>query len=171
MAKIKKGDIVGRLSYGKDILFIVKNIIKKNDSEYIAILKGLTVRIEADAPIEDIVIVRKDEIENNMRNLDTRLENRIKKCKSSSQKGFLFYRSKFLGRSNFQEITGKILHLDGDKKYSIKSEKYYNKIGLDAIVKNIPENKQQFVVIDLLNRFKPDILIITGHDGMIKNRY
>ena len=65
--------------------------------------------------------------------------------------------------------TGKILHLDGDKKYSEKSAKYYNKMGLNAIVKNIAENRQSKVIIPLLKRYNPDILIITGHDSMLKN--
>ena len=45
MKKIKKGDMVGRKSYGKDIIFIVDRIIKTKDKE-IAILKGLTIRIK-----------------------------------------------------------------------------------------------------------------------------
>ena len=64
--------------------------------------------------------------------------------------------------------TGKILHLDGDRRYSDKSVKYYRQLGLDAVVKNIPEYRQASVVIELLERYKPDILIITGHDSMIK---
>ena len=39
-----------------------------------------------------------------------------------------------------------ILHLDGDKKYTQKSERYYRKLGLRAIVKNIPENRQPQVI-------------------------
>ena len=58
-------------------------------------------------------------------------------------------------------ITGKILHLDGDRKYSEKSKKYYEKMGLRAIVKNIPEYRQPRVVYDLLLYYKPDILVIT----------
>lgn len=65
-------------------------------------------------------------------------------------------------------ITGKILHLDGDKRYSNKSLRYYQKMGLKAIVKNIPEYKQPKLVYNLLSYYKPDILIVTGHDGMIK---
>ena len=42
------------------------------------------------------------------------------------------------------------------------------KFGLNAIVKNIPEYRQPRVVYKLLKMYKPDILIITGHDGMIK---
>ena len=41
-------------------------------------------------------------------------------------------------------------------------------MGLYAIVKNIPEYRQPRVVYKLLKTYKPDILIITGHDGMIK---
>mgnify|MGYP004624749391 CR=1 FL=1 len=47
-------------------------------------------------------------------------------------------------------ITGKILHLDGDRRYSQKSYNYYKKMGLNAIVKNIPEYKQPRVVYKLL---------------------
>lgn len=65
-------------------------------------------------------------------------------------------------------ITGKILHLDGDKKYSEKSLAYYQKVGLHAIVKNIPEYKQPKLVYNLLLYYSPDILVITGHDGMIQ---
>lgn len=64
--------------------------------------------------------------------------------------------------------TGKILHLDGDKRYSEKSIKYYKSLGLNAVVKNVPENKQASVIKSLLERYNPDILVITGHDGMIK---
>lgn len=170
MDKLKKGDIVGRKSYGKDILFIVEKIIKKENQEKIAILKGLTIRIEADAPIEDLVLIEKERVQSNMRSLETRLENRIKKClENPAECACHIFGKKFLGRSSQEEITGKILHLDGDKKYSDKSMKYYKRLGLNAIVRNIPESRQQYVVVDLLERYKPDILVITGHDGMIKS--
>ena len=65
-------------------------------------------------------------------------------------------------------ITGKILHVDGDKKYSEKSYYHYNKIGLNAIVKYIPENKQPQMIFGFLKLYNPDILVITGHDAMIK---
>ena len=42
-------------------------------------------------------------------------------------------------------------------------------MGLNAVVRNIAENKQARVIIPLLNKFNPDILIITGHDAMLKN--
>lgn len=57
--------------------------------------------------------------------------------------------------------TGRILHLDGDKKYSQKSIMYYKKMGLNAIVRNIPEYKQPKVVYRLLTIYNPDIVVIT----------
>ena len=41
-------------------------------------------------------------------------------------------------------------------------------MGLKAIVKNIPENRQPSLVYNLLMYYNPDILVITGHDGMIR---
>ena len=68
------------------------------------------------------------------------------------------------------EVTGKILHLDGDRYYSEKSYNYYKKMGVNAVVKNISENRQPILVYNLLKYYKPDILVITGHDSMIKKR-
>lgn len=58
-------------------------------------------------------------------------------------------------------ITGKILHLDGDKKYSEKANRYYKKLGLNAVVKYIAESRQAKVVYSLLKYYQPDILVIT----------
>ena len=44
----------------------------------------------------------------------------------------------------------------------------YKKMELNSIVKNIPENKQPKLIKQLLMIYNPDILVITGHDGMIK---
>lgn len=49
--EIKKGDIVGRKSYGKDIIFYVSKIIKVKNGKSYAILKGIDYRIEADADV------------------------------------------------------------------------------------------------------------------------
>ncbi len=157
MEKIKKGDIVGRISYGKDILFTVENIVKRIDGTKIAILKGLILRIEADALIEDLVLIEKKRIQSNMRSLENKLEDKIKRC---ARKNLYKEKRRFLGRSE-EEKNGKILHLDGDRRYSEKSIRYYKKFGLDAIVRNVAENKQEYVVMDLLNRYNPDILVIT----------
>ena len=64
--------------------------------------------------------------------------------------------------------NGKILHLDGDRKYSEKSNRYYKKAGLNAIVKNIPEYKQPIIIKKFITTYEPDILVITGHDSMLR---
>ena len=166
MNYIKKGDIVGRKSYNKDIIFTVKNIIrtKRND---VAILKGVTKRIEVDSNIDDLEIIEKKDIKKNFAELDNELQKRIEKINREDDN----YRIGIFTKDNRAQekiITGKILHLDGDRKYSEKSCRYYRKIGLNAVVKNIPEYKQQRVVYNLLEIYNPDILVITGHDGMIK---
>lgn len=153
MKKIKKGDIVARKSYGKDILFIVNRIIKGKNGN-IVILRGLIERVEADSYIEDLEIVTSDIIKENLEKLQRKLNSRIKENRNYEIKKIY--------------NTGKILHLDGDRKYSEKSYFYYKKLGLKAVVKNIPEYKQPKVVYNLLKIYNPDILVITGHDGMIK---
>lgn len=37
--KVKKGDVVARISYGKDILFVIDRIISLKNGEAYAILK------------------------------------------------------------------------------------------------------------------------------------
>lgn len=158
--KFKKGDIVGRLSYNKDIAFVISNIIKYKNQE-IAILKGIVTRIEADSPLDDLELIESDKVIKLLGNFDKDIEIRKKKLLGIFDNG--------LKRNS--ENYGIILHLDGDKKYSEKSQKFYRNIGLDVIVKNIPENRQPQMIYSLLNRYNPDILVITGHDGMIKKGY
>lgn len=168
MNKIKRGDIVTRKSYGKDIIFTVKNIINTK-KEKIVILKGMIDRIEADSKIDDLEIVDKKIVIEKMQTLNHKMNNKIIQAKET--RGIGNYKIGILTpnyRNKEKIITGKILHLDGDKKYSQKSYYYYKKLGLNAIVRNIPEYRQPKVVYQLLKTYHPDILVITGHDGMIK---
>lgn len=150
MREIKKGDIVSRISYKNDIMFEVKRILKLVNEKKIAILKGIDVRVEADAPVEDLQIISKEE----QIKREKELENRIK-IKAECE------RREYNNRKKEVVHTGRILHLDGDKRYSEKSTMYYKKMGLNATVKNIPENKQSKVVYRLLTIYNPEILVIT----------
>lgn len=165
MNVIKKGDIVGRKSYREDILFKVKNVIVINGCK-VAILKGITVRIEADAPLYDLNVVKKEKLKQYEKIGENRLVRKLEKEKSNEK---YIKKCSRLFRNDNSQIYGKILHIDGDRKYAEKSVRYYKKLGLNAIVRNIPENMQEYTVIDLLNRYNPDILVVTGHDGMIKS--
>ena len=161
MKKIKKGDIVGRLSYGKDIIFVVERIIKTKNGQEFAILKGLTIRIQADSLVEDLELVETQKIEKHVRDLEEKVAKRIERKQKLLKQNYLF-------REKVIVYTGKILHLDGDKRYSEKSRRIYKKLGLNAIVKNIPERRQPLNVGALIQRYRPDILVMTGHDGMIR---
>lgn len=111
--KIKKGDIVGRISYGTDILFVVDKIVEDNNRK-IAILKGMTIRIEATAPIEDLKIMDKFRIEENIKSLDRKLNKRVANISNKTKKVDNIFKMIQLKdiRSKEYVRTGKILHVD-----------------------------------------------------------
>ena len=149
MKNVRKGDIVARKSHNKDVIFIVDRIIKNQ----IAILTGITTRLKADSYIDDLEIIDKRDVQKVFAEIDKKIDKHANN--TEIEKNSLFK------RSNKIIYTGKILHLDGDKRYSEKSNMYYKKMGLKAIVRNIPESRQVSVVNNLIDRYKPDILVIT----------
>ena len=98
---LKKGDIVGRNSYNSDILFKIDKILETNKGK-IALLKGLMIRIEADAPIEDLKAVNKDTVRKNIKKFENIIINKIDNLKKENRFDYI------------KVTTGKILHLDGD---------------------------------------------------------
>ena len=161
MNSIKRGTFVYRKSQSKDVIFTVEKVINTKEKKTV-LLKGVLERVLIESSIDDLVIADRKIIKEKLNYLDARINNRIEKSYYKN------YQYNLSNNNRIQEkiITGKILHLDGDKKYSQKSYNYYKKVGLNAIIKNIPEFKQPKVVYNLLKIYKPDILIITGHDGM-----
>lgn len=99
---VKKGDVVARKSYNKDVIFIVDMIIKNK----IAILTGLTARLKADANIEDLEVLGRKEIE--------KYFNKIERGKLEKVNSNQVAKNNFFTRTNKIVYTGKILHLDGD---------------------------------------------------------
>ena len=97
--KVKSGDYVTRKSHGKDVLFNVEKIIKLSNGKENAILKGLTYRIKADAPIEDLCIVDKKTALKMLGKLDIDIERFAKEMEETK-------------RLKTQIQTGLILHLD-----------------------------------------------------------
>lgn len=157
--KLRKGDIVGRKSYNKDIVFVISNIIGSGNQK-IAILKGLITRIEADSQVDDLELIEERRVIELLTKLDRDLEERKKN---------LIKKRPHL-QERHRERYGRILHLDGDKKYSEKSQRFYKSMGLDVVVKNISESKQPQMVSSLLSKYNPDILVVTGHDRHDKKR-
>ena len=100
--KIKKGDIVARISYQKDVIFVVDSVINNQ----IAILTGITTRLKADAPVGDLALVEKKEINSLYKSIDDKIENKINTTEIE--------KNGFFKRSDRVIYTGRILHLDGD---------------------------------------------------------
>ncbi|MBR1413714.1 MAG: sporulation peptidase YabG [Bacilli bacterium] len=142
--EIKKGDYVTRNSYDNDTIFKVMNI--KNNICY---LKGVDVRLYADSGIDDLV-----KIEYNKDNQEDVVVEEIPKN----------------DRDEFFYLPGKILHIDGDDDYLKRCLKYYKEAGVFAVGKKISEANIYECIIDLLKEYKPDIVIITGHDAYYKKR-
>jgi spore coat assemly protein len=168
---LKKGDIVGRKSYNLDILFKIINI--NND---IVDLVGITVRIVADANISDLVKIDGLELERRMKNIELSRRIRLNRCYNNVNK-------KFNIRDNVNETSntiyskekifkrpGIILHIDGDSEYSEKCKETYRKMGLRAYVYNIKESEQYKHIYSLLQKIRPNILILTGHDAFLRKR-
>ena len=123
LKKIKKGDIVVRNSYNRDVIFVVDKVIK----DKIVWLTGITTRLKADAPMEDIEVIEKSEA--------MRIYNDVNKKIKEVANNIEIEKNNFLKRSDKVIYTGRILHLDGDRRYGVKSSMYYRKMGLRAVVK------------------------------------
>lgn len=177
MGNLKVGDIVARKSYGEDILFKVVDIVIKGN-ENIATLKGITYRIEADAPESDLIVQSEKRIKEYTRSIDYMVERKLRNIIGSHQRRYAVqrgYPKKLYSRdTSYEEAkkftrAGKVLHIDGDNDYLETCLAKYNEFGIDAVGKYIPENNQPSAIYSLLHQYKPDIVVLTGHDGFIKN--
>lgn len=170
------GDIVVRKSYGKDITFKIIDKKAVDDGEEMYILKGINLRILADSPLGDLeqvkedfngekdVVFNKAVTEKIKRILSFRGEGSDLKALKKIQKSAKVNPSKDLifGR------PGKILHIDGDPMYLDTCLKLYKQLSLNAVGFAIKEKDQPSQILDLVRNNKPDIVVLTGHDGMIK---
>ena len=138
------GDIVSRNSYSNDVLFKIIKI--ENDKAY---LKGVEVRLLADAPISDLKICSDKTTDSFEVNMSTEEKDRNKEY---------FY------------LPGRVLHLDGDGDYLESCLKFYKSKKVYAIGKKIKEENIPSQKRLLLNKYKPDILVITGHDAFYKKK-
>lgn len=140
---IKKGDLVTRKSYDHDTLFKVMNI-KGN----VCYLKGIDVRLYADSEKEDLVIATEEEQE-----------------RLTEDDQFFNDEDDLLDRSEFFYLPGKVMHIDGDAEYLKRCLDYYKRHNILAVGKKISEVDIPSKIYDLLVEYKPDIVIITGHDA------
>ena len=169
------GDTVVRKSYGKDITFKIIDI-KEKDGNIVYILKGINIRIIADSPKNDLEEVDNEFLGSKEKILNSRINETIKKAINtrggdSSDNSFM-RSSKNQKHSHNKELLfgrpGKILHVDGDKDYLETCLKVYKQLSLDAIGRCINEKDQASVIVDLVKEIRPDIVVLTGHDSILK---
>ncbi len=58
----------------------------------------------------------------------------------------------------------KVLHIDSDKSYLKMCLNAYEKLGIEANGEYLPVERQPIEIYNILKKYKPDILVITGHD-------
>ena len=166
MSNINIGDIVARKSYGLDILFKVVDK-KETDNAATFLLKGICYRLEADASLDDLILQSEKRVDEYTRNALVQAD--IKTNQVNRRNRHKNHFKKYSNRQNF--ITKcKILHLDGDESYLRICLEQYKKHGLSATGVYVPEKDQPSEILRLLKKHKPDILVLTGHDGVIKSK-
>ncbi|KJS82346.1 MAG: peptidase [Peptococcaceae bacterium BICA1-8] len=173
MSTIKVGDIVARISHGMDILFKVEEIIEHR-GKAVALLRGLDLRLYADSPVADLEKKTPSEISAYRQAYIKQNSDMMKRIFQRRMQD----REYFLSRGSTEkpvavehfEIPGTVLHLDGDKEYLDLCKTTYSQLSIKAYGFHVPENKQAEQVVKYLIEYTPDILVMTGHDGIIKDR-
>ncbi|NLH97614.1 MAG: sporulation peptidase YabG [Clostridiaceae bacterium] len=181
MSGIKIGDIVARKSYGCDVFFKVMDI-KERNGERILTLKGISYRIEADAPESDLEVQPEMKVreyrdrcwrEAEKTAADRMYEMRYYRYYMPRSRGWrkkAHYRDTPNDKAEKIKKPGKVLHLDGDKDYLEHCIAEYKKLGIDVAGEYVPEKDQPARVYSLLEKYRPDILVLTGHDGLLKGK-
>ena len=141
----KVGDLVTRVSHENDVVFKIDKII-----DNIAYLKGVNVRLCADSDISDLVLVTsKDD------NEDRDFYEKLEKIRNFE-------------RSDYFYIPGKILHVDGDREYLNRCLEFYKKANVLAFGVYSEEKQMASNIEKYLEDINPDIVVITGHDSLVK---
>lgn len=143
--QINKGDYVSRNSYNNDTIFKVINI-----KDGIYYLKGLEVRLYADASFDDLRVEENVVADEKIDEVDIKNE--------------------LLTRGDYFYLPAKVLHIDGDEEYLNRCLKFYKRNGILAIGKKINEKNIYEQIQGLLKEYKPDIVIITGHDAYLRKK-
>ena len=139
------GDLVTRKSHNNDTVFKIVSI--SND---VVILKGLNVRLMADANVSDLVHC--NNCENDLILDDDKLTDRMI---SFSE----------LDRDEYFYLPGKILHIDADDDYLKRCMNLYKKLNILSYGVVVNESDMPNQILEHLNETNPDILVITGHDA------
>lgn len=162
-----QGDLVVRKSYGGDVLFRVATL-----DQGTAILKGTDYRLLADAPINDLSVVEAEDLPLAIRQARQKAGESTQRMQEQRQQQVIERQLLRVDNANqpYFEVPGKVLHLDGDNNYMKKSMQLYTQMRVPAHGLYVHESQMAEAVYQLLPQLRPDIVVITGHDGVLKNR-
>ncbi|MFZ5968780.1 MAG: sporulation peptidase YabG [Bacillota bacterium] len=172
MSNLRIGDLVARKSYNYDILFKVVDIIESPGRPAVAVLKGVSLRIVADSPEDDLYKMPLNKADDYSKTFNKKIDKTIKRIMRERKDGIGINYVRSLpdhlkGGTPFGK-AGNVLHIDGDGEYLDVCLKTYKQLEIEAIGKKISEAEQPRVIGDLLREFNPDILVVTGHDALLK---
>ncbi|RUS47232.1 sporulation peptidase YabG [Cohnella sp. AR92] len=164
---MKQGELVVRKSYGGDMLFRVDAVFER-----MALLRGTDYRLLADSPVDDLQSVRNPDELGGTRKARIQANESLKRMKEQRASISLSKLPTLLSadRRPYFEMPGKVLHLDGDPNYLQKSMAVYNQLRVPAEGAHCHESQMPQVLMRLLPKVRPDIVVITGHDGVLKQR-
>lgn len=175
---MKVGDLVVRKSYSKDITFKIIDI-KENEEGITYILKGLHIRIIADSKGDDLEKVDDDFAGDKDRSFDSKINDIIKKVILSREQKNNKFMTRGSEEDNINRVEkekglvfgrpGRILHIDGDPSYMETCLKVYKQLNLNAVGIAIAEREQPLKILSLVKEYNPDIVVLTGHDGVLKD--
>ena len=164
---MKQGDLVVRKSYGGDIMFRISDLAGQG-----AVLRGTDYRLLADAPFADLEPVQNPDELGGAKKARILANESIRRMWNERQR-----QSERVGaylnavhRQPYFEVPGKVLHLDGDPNYLRKSMQVYEQLRVPAEGVHCHESQMPQVLMRLLPQVAPDIVVITGHDGVLKQR-
>ncbi|GGD28246.1 sporulation peptidase YabG [Pontibacillus salipaludis] len=166
---INRGDLVTRTSYKHDVLFRVQDI-----QENRVLLFGEEIRLEADAPLSDLVKVKSDD-----------LKRRKKEAKEKEDYSYRLFRQDYQlmrqkrdyeasggyqHQNAYFQLPSRVLHLDGDRLYLKKCIDLYQQLGLQVHGVHLNEKDMAHEIGDLIDKINPDVVVITGHDSYSKSK-
>lgn len=172
MKEVRIGDVVTRKSYGGDIFFRVEAIFQEG-AKACALLRGLCIRLYADAPMEDLEKKSISEVTLYRREFVRRQGELIRQARarqSHLRRATILRNGKKEAGLNFFELPGRVLHLDGDREYRELCLHTYLQLDVPCRVVHVPEREQPALVYRYLREERPDILVLTGHDGFLKGK-
>ncbi|MBP2002695.1 spore coat assembly protein [Paenibacillus shirakamiensis] len=165
------GDLVVRRSYGGDVTFRVELIERTR-----AIIKGVDFRLVADAPFSDLVQVSTPPPSEKLQQAKIKATESLERLEKDRRALVERTREELMSElyssnaPSYFEVPGKVLHLDGDANYLKKSLELYEKLRVPAEGYYVSESRMADAVYRLLPKVNPDILVLTGHDGVLKNQ-